>query len=198
MVATDACSRATCDSSAMVTRSRKRRWTRVPIVRRNHVPAVDTPRAIAAMRMSPASCWSTPSLSSLSHSASNESGSAESSERISATNIRLGSKRKPSLSSRHIDGNAGGRSSTLRATLLTRPFGSDEDVIHHALLLFSRAEALRLQVEHGPVTSTQLHQLVVAAQFDNLAVLQHTDPVRVAHRGKAVRDQDRRALPRGQ
>src|SRR5712691_7335127 len=148
----------------------------------NHVPTADTPRAIAAMRTSPPSCWSTPSLSSLSHNASNESGSAESSDNTSATNMRLGSKRKPSLSNRHIEGNAGGRSSTLRATFLTRPFGSDEDVIHHTLLLFARTEALRLHVEHGPVAPTQFDQLVVAPQLDDFAVLQHTDPVRVSHR----------------
>src|SRR5216683_4832467 len=163
MVATDACNRATCDSRAMVTRSRKRRWTRVPTVRRNHVPAVDNPSAIAAMRMSPASCWRTPSLSNFSHNASSESGSADSSERTSATNMRLGSKWNPSLSSRHIDGSAGGRSSTVRAACLVRPLRSDEDVIHHPLLLLllTHAEALRLQVEHGPVTPAQLHQLVV-------------------------------------
>src|SRR5712691_8542581 len=143
----------------------------------NHVPTADTPRAIAAMRTSPPSCWSTPSLSSLSHNASNESGSAESSDNTSATNMRLGSKRKPSLSNRHIEGNAGGKSSTLRATFLTRPFGSDEDVIHHAFLLFARAEALGLQVEHGPVASAEFDELVVRSQLHNFAVLQHTDAV---------------------
>src|SRR5713226_512813 len=170
---------------------------RVPIVRRNHVPAVDSPRAIAAMRMSPASCWSTPSLSSLSHSASNESGSAESRDSTNATNMRLGSKRKPNLSNRHIEGSAGGRSSTLRAGRLVRPLLSDEDVIHHTLL-FASSEALRLQVEHGPVATAQLDQLVVGTELDDLAVLQHTDAVRVADRGEAVRDEYRRALARGQ
>ena len=48
IVATDACSRATCDSSAIVTLSRKRRCTRVLTVRRNQVAAADTPRPIAA------------------------------------------------------------------------------------------------------------------------------------------------------
>ena len=42
MVATDACRRATCDSRAMVTLSRKRRWTRVDTVRRNHVAAAES------------------------------------------------------------------------------------------------------------------------------------------------------------
>ena len=48
MVATDACSRATCDSSAMVTLSRKPRCTRVLTVRRNQVAAADRPSATAA------------------------------------------------------------------------------------------------------------------------------------------------------
>src|SRR5260370_19741186 len=48
MVATDACSCATWDSSAMVTLSRKRRCTRVLTVRRNHVAAVDTPWPISS------------------------------------------------------------------------------------------------------------------------------------------------------
>ena len=48
MVATEACSRATCDSSAIVTLSRKRRCTRVLIVRRNQVAVADTPRPTAA------------------------------------------------------------------------------------------------------------------------------------------------------
>ena len=50
IVATDAWSRATWDSSAMVTLSRKRRWTRVLTVRSSQVPAADTPSAIAAKR----------------------------------------------------------------------------------------------------------------------------------------------------
>ena len=54
MVATDACSRATCDSSAMVTRSRKRRCTRPLITRRNHVAAVERPRPTAAASDQPA------------------------------------------------------------------------------------------------------------------------------------------------
>src|SRR5437867_798423 len=39
IVATDACSHATCDSRAMVTWSRNRRWVRSLITRRNHVAA---------------------------------------------------------------------------------------------------------------------------------------------------------------
>ena len=45
MVATDACSRATCDSSAMVTRSRNRRWMRSLITRRNQVAVADDAQA---------------------------------------------------------------------------------------------------------------------------------------------------------
>ena len=48
MVATDAWRRATCDSSAIVTLSRKPRCTRVLTVRKNQVPATETPSARAA------------------------------------------------------------------------------------------------------------------------------------------------------
>ena len=65
MVATDACSRATWDSRAMVTRSRKRRWTRVLTVRRNQVAAADSAEADARRRSSRRrSPSSTPSASS--------------------------------------------------------------------------------------------------------------------------------------
>ena len=50
IVAIDASSRATCDSSAIVTLSRKRRCTRVLTVRRNQVAVADTPSATAAIR----------------------------------------------------------------------------------------------------------------------------------------------------
>jgi len=48
MVDTDACSFATCDSSAIVTWSRKRRCVRSLITRRNQVAAADTPSPTAA------------------------------------------------------------------------------------------------------------------------------------------------------
>ena len=52
MVAIEASSVATCDSSAIVTLSRNRRCTRVLTVWRNHVAAAETPSAIAANRTS--------------------------------------------------------------------------------------------------------------------------------------------------
>src|SRR5579872_5540383 len=157
MVAIDACSRATCDSSAIVTLSRKRRCKRVLTVRRNQVPATEMPSAIAARRTRATSCPSTPWPSSLSQRASSASGNAAAIARTNAQNIRVGSLRYPNLHSRHIDDSAGGRSSTGAA-----PFGlvSDEDVIGHPFLVFV-AEALRLQVEHGAVPTAQRHQLVV-------------------------------------
>ncbi len=87
----DASSRATCDSSAIVTLSRKRRCTRVLTVRRNQVAVADTPSATAAIRTRLQSPWSTPSPSSLNQSASSASGSAESSEREKAASSRPGS-----------------------------------------------------------------------------------------------------------
>src|SRR5438105_7022565 len=164
------------------------------MVRKNQVAAADTPRATAARRMSPASCSSTPSLRNLSQSASSESGNADSNDRTSATNMRLGSKRKPSLSNRHIEDSAGGRSSTLRAPFRARPFCSNEDVIDHAFLFVfasaARAKTLGLHVKHGPVSSAELDQLSVRSQLDDFAVLQHADSVGMAHCGKAVRDEN--------
>ena len=50
IVATDAWSEATCDSSATVTLSRNRRCTRTLTVRRNHVAADDTPSPVDASK----------------------------------------------------------------------------------------------------------------------------------------------------
>ena len=49
-VTTEACRWATCDSRAIVTLSRNRRWTRVDTVRRNHVATADTHSPKAASR----------------------------------------------------------------------------------------------------------------------------------------------------
>ena len=110
-VATVACSRATWDSSAIVTLSRKRRCTRVLTVRRNQVAAADRPRPIAAPCIRPVRCSRKPLPSSHSHSASSASGSAASCDNTNDATIRRGSWRYPSLHSRHIDDNAGGSGS---------------------------------------------------------------------------------------
>src|SRR3989441_13079484 len=59
------------------------------------------------------------------------------------------------------------------------------------------AKPRRLQLEHRPITAARRHQLVVGAELDHAAVLQHADAVGVAHRREAVRDQDRGSVPRG-
>src|SRR6185436_9005368 len=202
MVATVACSRATCDSSAMVTLSRKRRWTRVPTVRRNQVAAADSPRPTDAVRTRTALFSSTPLPSSISHSARSASGSAASCDSTNAASISRGSWRYPSLHSRHIDGSAAGSfvlmpgDSRSVVSGFSRTFASGEDVIRHVLLAFDDAESLRLQIEHRPVSSAPGHQLVVRAELDHAAVLDDADAIRVAHGGEAVRDQDRGAVPR--
>src|SRR5471030_2728984 len=177
MVAIDASSRATCDSSAIVTLSRKRRVTRVLTVRRNQVAVADTPRPIEAASSRRGRCPSTPSPSSFSQTAISESGSADSSESPNATSIRLGSWRYPSLHSRHIDEMAGGSGSS-GAALDTV---SAEDVIARALLVFGRVEALRLQIEHRLVASAERHQLVVRAEFDDASALEDADAIGLAH-----------------
>src|ERR1700720_2167638 len=52
------------------------------------------------------------------------------------------------------------------------------------------AEARRLQLEHRPVAAGGGHQLVVGAELDHLAVLEHADAIGVAHGREAMRDQD--------
>src|SRR5438874_11579381 len=178
MVATDACSCATCDSSAIVTLSRKRRCTRVLTVRRNQVAAADTARPIAAPCTMPGLCSRTPLPSSIIHSARSASGSAATCESTNATTIKRGSWRYPSLHRRHIDDSAGGSGAM-----------SGEDVICCTLLL-RNIEALSLKIEHGPIASAERHQLVVRAELDDPAVLEHADTIRMADRGEAMRDQD--------
>src|SRR6266576_2616523 len=73
IVAMEAWSRATCDSRAIVTLSRKRRCTRVLTVRRNQVAVADTPRPTAATRTRPGRWSSTPSPRSIDQSAGGRS-----------------------------------------------------------------------------------------------------------------------------
>src|SRR6476620_3989424 len=136
MVAMLAWSLATCDSSAIVTLSRKRRCTRVLTVRRNHVPAADTPSAMAVRRRRVASPVATASAINLNQSASSASGTAATSASPNDQSINVGSYSSPSRQSRHMDGSDAGSSSLLA-----------EDVMRHALLVRQLAEALRLQVE---------------------------------------------------
>ena len=65
MVVMPACSRATCASSAIVTRSRNRRWMRVLTVRRNQVPTADRPSTTTQSRTREASPAATASAMSL-------------------------------------------------------------------------------------------------------------------------------------
>src|SRR6267143_3015428 len=177
MVATDAWSRATCDSSAIVTLSRKRRCTRVLTVRRNHVAATDTPRPIAAPCTMPGLCSRTPLPSSVSHNARSASGSAASCDNPSAAIIKRRSWRYPSLHNRHIDDSGGGSGSIARSR-------SGEDVIRLALLVVRDVEALRLQIEHRPIAPAERHQLVVRTEFDDPTVLEHADTIRMANGGE--------------
>ena len=96
MVVTLACRPATCDSRAIVTLSRKRRWTRVETVRRNHVAVAESASPITATRTRVASgpgLAVTPWARSLNHTASSASGRAAASESTKATSISVGSWR---------------------------------------------------------------------------------------------------------
>src|SRR5580658_550409 len=191
MVATVACSRATCDSSAIVTLSRKRRCTRVLSVRRNQVAAAVTPRPIAVPSTIPGLCSRTPLPSSISHNARRASGSAASCDSTNAAIINRGSWRYPNLHSRHIDDIAGGSGSIACSTTRLR---SGEDVICRAHLL-GNIEALRLQFEHGSVAAAERHQVIVRTEFDHSAVLKHADTIGMADGGKTMGNQDGRAMP---
>ena len=91
MVLTEAWRRATWDSRAMVTRSRKRRCTRADTVVRNQVATAATPRSSRTVRMRPASPSSTALASTAKPSASIASGSAASRASPKATLISAGS-----------------------------------------------------------------------------------------------------------
>src|SRR5688572_10114610 len=140
MVETEACRRATCPSSAMVTLSRKRRWTRVLTVRRNQVSAADAARPNEASNICPRSALSTPSPSIASHTAIRASGSAATRASTNAATSSPGSCWYPSRNSRHIDRNAGGRGSTV---------DSGEDIVGQLLLALDHTERAGLHLEHG-------------------------------------------------
>ena len=143
----------------------------------------------AATRTRLQSPCSTPSPSSLNQSASSASGSAASSASVNAATISAGSwlvaelAQPPHRRERRRQGVAL-RGVVRRGRHSCLPF-----------LVFA-AEALRLQIEHRPVAAVERHQLVVRAELDDLAVLEHADPIGVAHGREAVRDQDGRAVPR--
>src|SRR4051812_7461805 len=128
-----------------------------------------------------------PLPSSISQSASNASGSAASCDSTNAATMRRGSCRYPSLHRRHIDDSAGGSGPGPAAW-------SAEDVIGRAR--FVLGETLRLQVEHRAVSAAERDQLVVRAELDDAAALEHADTVRMAHGRKPMRDEDRRAVAR--
>src|SRR5215472_9759776 len=181
MVAIDACSLATWDSSAMVTLSRNRRCTRVLTVRRNHVAAADMPSAIAPPSTSPDRCSSTPLPSSISHKARSASGSAASWDSTSDANIIRGSCRYPSLHSRHMEDSAGGSGAIAWPRL-------GEDVIGRARLVGRNNEALCLQIEHRSVAPAKRHQFVVRAELNYTAMFENADAVRLPDRGESMRD----------
>src|SRR5580765_7837556 len=188
MVAIDASSRAMCDSSAIVILSRKRRCRRVLTVRRNQVAVADTPMPTAAIRTRRGRWPSSPSPSSLSQTAISASGSAESSASPNETSISAGSCRYPSLHRRHIDGSAGGSSSS---------GASGEDDILLSFLVLGGVEPLRLQIEHRLVSPAERDQLVVRPELDDAALLEDADAISLAHGREAVRDEDRRAVAGG-
>src|SRR5262245_43857142 len=188
MVATDAWSRATCASRAIVTLSRNRRCTRVLTVRKNHVAMADTPRPIDADRTRNGSWSRTPRPRMASHKAMSASGRAEKSASRNAASIMPGSCWYPSLHRRHIDGRAGGSGSMA---------GSGEDIEGHPLLVFRGVEPLGLQVEHGSIAAPFRHQLVVRSELDHFPMFEHADPVGVTHGGESMRNQDRGAVARG-
>src|SRR5687768_7112517 len=121
----------------------------------------------------------------MSHSAISASGSAASCDNTKAASISRDSWRYPSMHSRHIDDRAGGSGSIAIPPVPARSRSrSGEDVIGHPLILGD--EALCLQVEHRSIAAALFHQLVVRAELDDTAVLEHADAVSPAHGGEAV------------
>src|SRR5215831_2920281 len=53
------------------------------------------------------------------------------------------------------------------------------------------AKARRLQVEHRAIASRESHQLVVRSEFYDAAPFEYADPIGMADRRKAVRNEDR-------
>src|ERR1700722_9142057 len=69
-----------------------------------------------------------------------------------------------------------------------------EGIIGYAFL-FRQMEALRLQIEHGPVAAAQRHELVVVPKLDHPAMLEHTNAIGMTDGREAMRDEDSRAVP---
>ena len=93
IVGTIACRRATCDSSAIATRSRKRRCTRCESTDRYHVAVTDAASPTPAVITAELLPSMVPSTINFSHSASSASGSIISSARPSDSVSSLGSAR---------------------------------------------------------------------------------------------------------
>src|SRR5689334_21788181 len=144
----DACSFATCASSAIVTLSRNRRCTRVLTVTRNQVAAVLNAIPAAEPHTSPARRCTTPCPNSASHTARSEPGRAATCESAKEITIWRRSLRYPSLQSRHIDDNVGGRRSIPPPEPPIAPSG--EEFVGIAFLV-RFLESLRLQLEHRPI-----------------------------------------------
>src|SRR5438552_8413544 len=199
MVATEAWRRATWDSRAMVTLSRKRRWTRVLTVRSSQVAVADKPNPTAAASTRPLRWCTRPWPRTASHRASKASGTAATRDRTKAASSRKGSCWYPSRHSRHMAGRAAGILSGAAPDADARSEGgaSDEDVIGPPLLIVGGLEPAGLQPEHRAVPAASCDQLGVGAQLHDPPVLQHADPVGVAHGREAVGDQDRGHVPGG-
>ena len=186
----DACSRATCDSSAMVTRSRKRRCTRVLTVRRNQVAAADSAEADRrGLHERSASRSSTPVAEQL---------QPERQQRVGQRGeLRRARTRRPSGAAR------GGSRACTAATSTTAPAAAARSLGvrrgRHSVMPSSSsaaAETLRLQIEHRAIAPAERHQLVVRAELDDPAVLEHADAIGMAHGREAMRDEDGRAVAR--
>ena len=186
---TDACSRATCDSSAIVTLSRKRRCTRVLTVRRNQVAAADTPRPIggAAHQAGPV----------LEHALA-EQHQPQREQRVGQRGELRQHERdehQPRLVAVAELAQPPHRRQRRRQRL-DRAIAIRRGRHRSSPPLRLDVEALRLQIEHRPVAAAERHQLVVRAELDDAAVLEHADAIGVADGREAVRDQDRGAVPR--
>src|SRR5258708_19142288 len=149
MVATEACKLATCDSRATATRSRKRRWVRSLITRRNQVAATELPSPIPAPIARLRLPWSTPSASNFIHNASNASGNAASNARPKETASSRGSDSCARFNARHMGGRDGG--SVLAQSLVEVNF----------ILSFLQTRSLKF--EHRVVAALGCHQFVMRA-----------------------------------
>ena len=189
IVATDACSSATCDSRATLTRSRKRRWTRSNSTRMYQVPTAETRQPDAATTTLVAVVVEHAVGEQLEPQRDEHVGQRgerpSSRTRRRAAAARRGSRASPCATA---SCSAGGRSSceqvVRRASHAPPPRRARRRL----------DEARRLQLEHRAVAAAVGHQLVVGAELDHPAVLDHADAVGQAHRREAVRHEDRRAV----